>query len=85
VARRGAVIAMDLTNGTATLLGNLSELEPSLAGLDYFGNTAWDTAGRFYFTAYPKTLTAPGQTRLVALDPVRFAAAAAARQATAMR
>lgn len=85
VARRGAVIEMNLGSGAATLLGNLSDLEPALAGLDYFGNSAWDMAGRFYFTAYPKTLTAPGQTRLVALDPVRFAAAAAARRSVAMR
>ena len=84
VARRGAVHEMSLPDGAVTLLGNLSQLEPALGNQDYFGNSAWDTAGRFYFTAYPKDLSAPGRTRLVAIDPARFAASArAARTAAA--
>lgn len=78
VARRGAVLAMDLASGRTTLLGNLWALEPALNGQDFYGNSAWDAAGRFYLAAFPKELTAPGRTKLVAIDPVRFAAAAAA-------
>jgi hypothetical protein len=72
IARRGAFFEFDLTARRATLLGNLGTLEPWLAGLDYFGNHAWDGFGRFYFAAYPKDFTAPGRTRLVAIDPAQF-------------
>jgi hypothetical protein len=74
---------MDLRNGKATLLGNLWELEPVLNGQDFFGNSAWDRQGRFYFTAFPKQLTDAGRTKLVAIDPVRFTAAVARRHAPA--
>lgn len=72
LARRGAFFEFDLETGRATSLGNLGTLEPWLAGLDYFGNTAWDGRGRFYFAAFPKNYTAPGRTKLVAIDPARF-------------
>lgn len=72
VARRGAFFEFDLVARRATSLGNLGTLEPWLAGLDYFGNSAWDGTGRFYFAAYPKEFTAPGRARLVAIDPARY-------------
>ena len=72
IARRGAFFEFDLVAGQATSLGNLGTLEPWLAGLDYFGNDAWDGHGRFYFAAFPKEFTDPGRVRLVAIDPARF-------------
>lgn len=72
IARRGAFFEFDLNTRRATLLGNLGTLEPELAGLDYYGNHAWDGRGRFYFAAYPKDFTGPGRSRLVAIDPARF-------------
>lgn len=76
VARRGAILALDLATGRAELKGNLWELEPALAGQDFFGNSAWDKHGRFYFAAYPKSFSGPitERTRLVAIDPGRFLA-----------
>ena len=72
VARRGAFVEFDLITGVAALRGNLYALEPALAGLDFFGNSAWDANGRFYFAAFPKLLTDPGRSKLVAIDPWRF-------------
>jgi hypothetical protein len=76
VARRGAILVLDLATGRAELKGNLWELEPTLAGQDFFGNSAWDKHGRFYFAAYPKSFSGPitERTRLVAIDPARFLA-----------
>lgn len=72
VARRGAFFEFNLKSGRATLMGKLGTLEPWLAGLDYFGNTAWDWRGRFFFAAFPKIFTHSGRARLVAIDPNRF-------------
>lgn len=75
VARRGAFFEFDLLTGAATLRGNPYRLEPAPDGLDFFGHTAWDANGRFYFAAFPKLHTDPGRAKLVAVDPRGFLAA----------
>jgi hypothetical protein len=62
----------DLIAGVAILRGNLYLLEPALKGQDFFGNSAWDAQGRFYFSAFPKLHTDPGRAKLVAVDPWTF-------------
>jgi hypothetical protein len=75
IARRGAFFEFDLATGAATLRGNVWAAEPALRGLDFYGDSAWDLLGRFYFAAQPKELTSPGRSRLVAIDPARFISA----------
>lgn len=72
VSRRGAFVEFDLIARKATLRGNLWTLEPSLAGLDFYGNSTWDRFGRFYFSAFPKLPTDEGRARLVAISPALF-------------
>lgn len=69
----GTLLEMDLLSGQSRGLGNLALLESqALGGMDFYGNHAWDGSGRFYFTAFPKTLPGSGVAKLVAIDPARF-------------
>ena len=75
LARRGNLFEFDLTSGAAKQVANLYTLEPAFKDYDFYGSNAWDTKGRFYFTAFPKPGVTPKNTRLVAIDPTRFVAA----------
>lgn len=74
LARRGQLFEFDLTSGVAKPVVNLYTHEPALKDLDLYGSNAWDARGRFYFTAFPKPGFARKNTKLVAIDPVRFLA-----------
>lgn len=75
LARRGQFFEFDIPSGVATLITNLYQAEPSFKDLDFYGFNAWDSNGRFYFAAFPKTGFTPKNTKLVAIDPARFLAA----------
>lgn len=73
IARRGAFFEFDLINRTRKLRGNLYQLEPALKNLDFYGSNAWDKYGRFYFLSFPKEGAPVKNTKLIAIDPKRFA------------
>ena len=77
IARHGLMFRMNLKTGKATGPVDLTKLDPSFAGLQFYGFDAWDNFGRFYFAAFggqqglaevadPR---APQNSRLVAIDP----------------
>src|SRR3954469_25876062 len=77
IARHGLMFRMNLKTVKATGPVDLTKLDPSFAGLQFYGFDAWDNFGRFYFAAFggqqglaeAANARAPQNSRLVAIDP----------------
>jgi hypothetical protein len=68
ITGHGLMFRMNLATGKATGPVDLTKLDASFKGQQFYGFDAWDKFGRFYFAAFG-TPTAKQNSRLVAIDP----------------